>query len=84
MSDRQQLWMSKSPQYMRINQCAQTCWRKFNPQQTAVNVAGFQSMPRPIVAATMQASSQVFSGQGTQIAAAPITMVAPGPAVNRF
>ncbi len=69
---------------MRINQCAQTCWRRFHPQETAVNVGGFQSTPRPIVSAPMQASCQVFFGQRTQIAMAPLTVLPPGQMLNEY
>jgi hypothetical protein len=73
-----QLWRSRSPQYMRANQCAQTCWRKYHPQDTAVLVAGLPSLPRPIVGALLQAASQVFAGQPLCLAAVPMVMV-PAP-----
>jgi hypothetical protein len=80
-----QLWRSRSPQYMRANQCAQTCWRKYHPQDTAVLVAGLPSLPRPIVGALLQAASQVFAGQPLCLAAVPMVMVpapvTPGPPV---
>jgi hypothetical protein len=78
VDQRRQLWQSRSPQYMRVNQCAQTCWQKYHPQEAAVAVAGLPSLPRPIVGAMLQAASQVFAGQPLCLAALPMLMV-PAP-----
>jgi hypothetical protein len=70
-NDKKQLWQSKNAQYLRVNQCAQTCWGKYHKQQAAVQVVGKPSMPRPIVAGRMQATAQVFQGQSMKVAALP-------------
>ena len=41
------LWMTRRPQYMRVNQCGQACWRRFHQGQAAISVAGYRSEPRP-------------------------------------
>jgi hypothetical protein len=41
------LWMIRRPQYMRVNQCGQACWRRFHQGQAAITVAGYRSEPRP-------------------------------------
>jgi hypothetical protein len=78
VDQQRQLWRSRSPQYLRVNQCAQTCWRKYHPQEAAVAVAGLPSLPRPIVGALLQAASQVFAGQPLCLAALPMMMI-PAP-----
>ncbi len=76
------LWARLSPQYMRINQCAQTCWRKYHPQDTtAVTVAGLPSLPRPIVAATTQAVAQIFTCQPVRLVALPMIAIPVPPTI---
>jgi hypothetical protein len=70
-NEKKQLWQSKNAQYLRVNQCAQTCWGKYHKQQASVQIAGKESMPRPIVAGKMQATAQVFQGQAMKVAALP-------------
>lgn len=41
------LWMTRRAQSMRVNQCAQACWRRFHEGKAAVTVAGYRSEPRP-------------------------------------
>lgn len=64
LSDKKQLWQGKNAQYLRANQCAQTCYRRFHNQkaQPAIEVAGAHSRPRAWVAAD-QASARVMAGQ---------------------
>ena len=45
------LWMGKMTENMRVNQCSQACWRKYNDNSNTVEVGGWRSMPRTIVCA---------------------------------
>ena len=43
------LWMGKMASSMRVNQCAQACWRKHNDNSNTVEVGGWRSTPRTAV-----------------------------------
>ncbi len=43
------LWMERMPENMRVNQCAQACWRKHNDNSKTVAVGGWRSTPRSVV-----------------------------------
>ena len=45
------LWMDKMGSTMRVNQCAQACWRKHNDNSNTVAVGGWRSEPRSTVCA---------------------------------
>ena len=45
------LWMTKMASTMRVNQCAQACWRKHNDNSNTVEVGGWRSTPRTTVCA---------------------------------
>ncbi len=46
-TEMKRLWMMRNARQMRINQCAQACWRRHHEGETAVSVAGYRSEPRP-------------------------------------
>ena len=48
-TEMKRLWMTRNARQMRINQCAQACWRRHHEGQAAVSVAGYRSQPRPCV-----------------------------------
>lgn len=52
-TDTKRLWMTRNSRHMRINQCAQACWRKHHQGQAGVTVAGYRSQPRPCVSGAM-------------------------------
>ena len=50
-ADMKKLWVSKTSENMRANQCAQACWRMHHKNSNTVEVAGWRSMPRTAVCA---------------------------------
>ncbi|NIM04919.1 MAG: hypothetical protein GTO55_03110 [Armatimonadetes bacterium] len=44
-------WMGKMAANMRVNQCAQACWRKHHQESNQVEIGGWRSMPRGTVCA---------------------------------
>jgi hypothetical protein len=50
-SDMKSLWMKNREMSMRVNQCAQACWRTHNDKSGTVAVGGWRSTPRTVVCA---------------------------------
>ena len=50
-SDMKNLWMQNRAENMRVNQCAQACWRIHNDKSGTVAVGGWRSTPRTVVCA---------------------------------
>jgi hypothetical protein len=43
------LWTEKMAANMRVNQCAQACWRKHHGNASTVEIGGWRSTPRSVV-----------------------------------
>ena len=43
------LWMKNMAPNMRVNQCAQACWRSHHEDSNTVEVGGWRSAPRTVV-----------------------------------